>query len=716
MRNKIFVIVFSIIFVALFLGAPISRALTELGVIEYNNVGNVITPDKTYSSDGAISKFLNGFENVKVEIKDTYINNLPFYLTITNNFKPLEEKINAPVINWLQKKSLESYSSDCRHVWQEMKKEPTCSEKGEIYSLCRLCGIETEKETLERLDHTFVETNTVDVSCESDGYTLMTCSVCGETELRDVVVTEGHKYELIYETPATCTSEGVLEYVCTVCQSGYSVDTVRTNHTYGTDGKCIVCGSYDVNVEIPDGHEHSYSEQIVAPTCTEGGYTLFTCECSHSYKDAPTPPAGHKYNAEIVPSTCQVKGYTLFTCSVCSASYKGNETEIRDHNYKEQIIKPTKTEGGYSIFTCEFCSDAYKDKFTEKLADIPEPTTKADESGTEYTATYKSVDSIFRYYELSATYPDGNTLTSFARIVKLDREVLHENMLNTVKLVNTMVEKDRNVNWYFYFPTNIEVTEVGEKMMPQESTRYIFEEFLAKVDPSVKTDYLKINSFRDYFDKNYITDHHWNHEGFNEAYLGIVRMLNENYSDIVPFELKNKYVYEDVKFYGSLSRVRADYDFADNFGLYYYSLPEHNVVLDDKISYGSESPLEENIETYNDGMFSTSRGFNHYTEFFRICKEVSVPNNNTGRNLLLIGDSYSMPLLEIVSCHFDNAYIRYEDRNWNNFPDELIYEEFIKEYNITDVIVIEEPAKCVMQGYGSAYPSGFLNIFPDENW
>ena len=197
MRNKIFVIVFSIIFVALFLGAPISRALTELGVIEYNNVGNVITPDKTYSSDGAISKFLNGFENVKVEIKDTYINNLPFYLTITNNFKPLEEKINAPVINWLQKKSLESYSSDCRHVWQEMKKEPTCSEKGEIYSLCRLCGVETEKQTIAMLEHTLVETSTVEVSCESNGYTLMTCSVCNETEIHNVVVTEGHKYELI---------------------------------------------------------------------------------------------------------------------------------------------------------------------------------------------------------------------------------------------------------------------------------------------------------------------------------------------------------------------------------------------------------------------------------------------------------------------------------------------------------------------------------------
>ena len=47
-------------------------------------------------------------------------------------------------------------------------------------------------------------------------------------------------------------------------------------------------------------------------------------------------------------------------------------------------------------------------------------------------------------------------------------------------------------------------------------------------------------------------------------------------------------------------------------------------------------------------------------------------------------------------------------------PNDLYYDEFIAENNITDVIVIEEIARNVMQGYGDVVPSGFLNIYPDR--
>ena len=72
---------------------------------------------------------------------------------------------------------------------------------------------------------------------------------------------------------------------------------------------------------------HDYITKVIAPTCTEEGYTLHTCKnCSNSYKDTYTDPTGHKYTETVVEPTVSEKGYTLHTCSKCGHSYKDNYT------------------------------------------------------------------------------------------------------------------------------------------------------------------------------------------------------------------------------------------------------------------------------------------------------------------------------------------------------------------------------------------------------
>ena len=104
MRNKIFAIVFSAIFLFMLVGAPLTLVLTKYGILEYNNVGNQIVADKTYDESTAFGKVFTAIENGKVAIKDTYINNLPFFLKITNAYKPFKSNVDQPVINWLQEK------------------------------------------------------------------------------------------------------------------------------------------------------------------------------------------------------------------------------------------------------------------------------------------------------------------------------------------------------------------------------------------------------------------------------------------------------------------------------------------------------------------------------------------------------------------------------------------------------------------------------------
>jgi len=51
------------------------------------------------------------------------------------------------------------------------------------------------------------------------------------------------------------------------------------------------------------GHEHSFKETVVAPTCTEKGYTLHECGCGDNYKDNYVNASGHDY--------------VYFTCAKC---------------------------------------------------------------------------------------------------------------------------------------------------------------------------------------------------------------------------------------------------------------------------------------------------------------------------------------------------------------------------------------------------------------
>lgn len=92
----------------MFVGAPASLLLTKYGVIEYNNVGNVIETDKEYDESAAIGQLLGNIENGKIKIKDTYINNLPFFLKITNSYKPMKSEFDGYLIDWLQNKGNEN--------------------------------------------------------------------------------------------------------------------------------------------------------------------------------------------------------------------------------------------------------------------------------------------------------------------------------------------------------------------------------------------------------------------------------------------------------------------------------------------------------------------------------------------------------------------------------------------------------------------------------
>ena len=69
-------------------------------------------------------------------------------------------------------------------------------------------------------------------------------------------------------------------------------------------------------------HEHSYTDVVTPPTCTEKGYTTHTCACGDSYVDTYVDALGHAWDSGKVTKqpTATETGIKTYTCTRCNAT------------------------------------------------------------------------------------------------------------------------------------------------------------------------------------------------------------------------------------------------------------------------------------------------------------------------------------------------------------------------------------------------------------
>ena len=90
------------------------------------------------------------------------------------------------------------------------------------------------------------------------------------------------------------------------------------------------------------GHKHNYNEKIIEPTCTEEGYTEYTCECGDTYKDNYITALGHEeVIQESKVGTCTEIGISQGKkCSRCGEVMEAQkETEYGDCQYVDGECK-----------------------------------------------------------------------------------------------------------------------------------------------------------------------------------------------------------------------------------------------------------------------------------------------------------------------------------------------------------------------------------------
>jgi hypothetical protein len=80
----------------------------------------------------------------------------------------------------------------------------------------------------------------------------------------------------------------------------------------------------------------------------------------------------------------------------------------------------------------------------------------------------------------------------------------------------------------------------------------------------------------------------------------------------------------------------------------------------------------------------------HYENFYDTPQIITYPENNTGRRLLILGDSYVYWVSWLIGANFDRTFVHYT--LWQN---DLDYNRFIRDNGITDVLLLQYSARTL---------------------
>ena len=209
----------------------------------------------------------------------------------------------------------------------------TCTSGGSQSYTCTYCGYSYTQVT-PAVPHSYVQ-NVVAPTCGADGYTLNVCLSCKDTFKSNITPATGnHTYSrAVTLTPATCTTNGTQAQTCTVC--GKIVTTV-------------------INAT---GHSLDDGTVTKEATCTENGTLTKKCKnalCNYS-ETYVIPALGHDIKSTVVAPTCTEPGYTTNECTRCDFTETVDITDALGHSTDSSNYR--LTDGNKLVKDCTRCNE-----------------------------------------------------------------------------------------------------------------------------------------------------------------------------------------------------------------------------------------------------------------------------------------------------------------------------------------------------------------------
>lgn len=244
---------------------------------------------------------------------------------------------------------------------------------------------------------------------------------------------------VVRKHPASCTTAGYDEHICQewggmnyndnyVAPNGHDWGTgvVTKQATYYEKGAitytCKNCGETRTE-ETPELDKTYHIKEVVAPTCTSEGYTIYECNevPGLTYKGEYTAKLPHSWDGGVVTKAATIyeKGVKTFTCTVCGET-RTEDIKVLDKTWhKGQTVAPTCTEQGYTVYICDQDKNlTEKRDYTAALGHdydngvVTTPATCTTEGVMTYTCTRDGATKTETIPALGHKWDDGTITTA----------------------------------------------------------------------------------------------------------------------------------------------------------------------------------------------------------------------------------------------------------------------------------------------------------------
>lgn len=350
------------------------------------------------------------------------------------------------------------------------------------------------------------------------------------------------------------------------------------------------------------------------------------------------------------------------------------DVNLYENRKAEKIKTPTAT---------DIADGTFQDSVEDALADqifLAQTTKKIyNDSTSAYLNTMLKplLQQSDNYY---VSYDKKNGLYLFGKDQLVNKPIDPEESMKKIKLraenINSAIAANPNTEFFCYYvecDDNIDFT-TNEKNSFNE---YLFGQLSLNKEHCGT---FEINSYQDYRNYFYKSDHHWNHIGSYNGYLNLLKFLK---IEDAPIETKGEFLLG--KFVGATSRTAGTTEISDEMRAYYIDLPEMEYY-----SYGNKRADYGHAKAYQEnGIADPSYG----TYYGEDCGELIIKNNRKDRpNILIIGDSFDNAVLSLLATHYNTTYsidLRYYEPIMKK-PFEL--SKYIQEHDIDQVLLIGSPA------------------------
>lgn len=203
---------------------------------------------------------------------------------------------------------------------------PTCTNTGLTEGAhCSICDkVVVEQEVVDTLEHNWgnptcttprscCDCFTVDPNSKPNGHSYLDgeCIICGTDDPEYTALSlKSTTYNVVlednsYDIYITMIGYGTIVYEIddtniVTCEWGdWDGDVIPLTFTPISSGNTFVTvyiEDYDISIRIDVSvkeHSHYYTTSTIQPTCTEQGYTLYSCECGYTYKSSYVNANGH---------------------------------------------------------------------------------------------------------------------------------------------------------------------------------------------------------------------------------------------------------------------------------------------------------------------------------------------------------------------------------------------------------------------------------------